>query len=160
MQNNGYPIGFDTTATREVIRAIKDSGNHVQILTKGDEEAQRDFDLLDGNDSFGVTWSGAEFIGNAEPNAASHKQRHTNLFMAKHHGIGTWVSCEPVLDPAAIYAAIEILDCVDMFRIGKLNHRKSGIDWASFGRKAEALCLEYGRNYYIKEDLRKAMGAE
>lgn len=154
-----YPVGRSSAATRSVIKAIKDSGNHVQILTKGNEEAQRDFDLLDSNDSFGVTWSGAEFIGNAEPGAASHKQRHTNLFMAKNSGIGTWVSCEPVLDPASIYAAIETLDCVDMFRIGKLNHKKSGIDWARFGRKAEALCQQHGRIYYIKEDLRKAMEA-
>lgn len=112
---------------------------------------------MDGNDSFGVTWSGAEFVGNEEPGAASHKQRHTNLFMAKNSGIGTWVSCEPVLDPAAVYAAIETLDCLDMFRIGKLNHRKSGIDWASFGRKAEALCLEHGRTFYIKKDSRTVM---
>ncbi len=54
-----YPIGFDSTATRKVIRAIKASGNHVQILTKGHNEARRDFDLLDDNDFFGVTLSGA-----------------------------------------------------------------------------------------------------
>ena len=40
-----YPTGYDTTATREIIKAIKASGNHVQILTKGD--GSRDFDLLD-----------------------------------------------------------------------------------------------------------------
>ena len=152
-----YPIGFDTMATRDVIRAIKESGNHVQILTKGDETAQRDFDLLDGNDSFGVTWSGAEFVGNAEPGAASHEQRHFNLFMAKNSGIGTWVSCEPVFDTASVYAAIKTLNCVDMFRIGKLNHRKSNIDWQKFGLEAEILCKNHGRNYYIKEDLRKEM---
>lgn len=153
-----YPIGCDTSATREVIRAIKESGNHVQILTKGDEAAQRDFDLLDSNDSFGVTWSGADFVGHAEPNAAHHKTRHQNIVIAKEvYGLHTWLSCEPVLDPVSVYAAIQTFDCVDMFRIGKLNHRKSEIDWAAFGHKAEALCLEYGRNYYIKEDLRKAM---
>ena len=153
-----YPVSCDTTATREVIRAIKESGNHVQILTKGDETAQRDFDLLDSNDSFGVTWSGAEYIGADEPGAASQKIRHQNIVVAKEvYSIRTWLSCEPVLEPSAIYAAIEAFDGVDVFRIGKLNHRKSGIDWASFGRKAEALCIEHGRNYYIKEDLRKAM---
>ena len=154
-----YPIGCDTTSTREVIRAIKESGNHVQILTKGNEEAQRDFDLLDSNDSFGVTWSGAEFVGNEEPGATSHKQRHLNLYMAKSSGIGTWVSCELVFDPAAVYAAIETLDCVDMFRIGKMNHQKSNIDWRKFGFNVEALCKRLGRNYYIKEDLRKSMEA-
>lgn len=152
-----YPIDCDTSATREVIRAIKDSGNHVQVLTKGDETAQRDFDLLDSDDSFGVTWSGAEFAGKSEPCAASHKIRHQNIVLAKHRGINTWLSCEPVFNPASIYAAIETFDYVDLFRIGKLNHQKSNIDWAAFGCRAEALCLKVGRNYYIKEDLRKAM---
>lgn len=57
------------------------------------------------------------------------------------------------------YPAIETLDCVDLWRIGKLNHRKSAIDWPAFGRKVEALCLDHGRNYYIKEDLRRVMEA-
>lgn len=48
-----YPTGYDTSVTREVIKAIKDSGNHVQILTKGD--GSRDFDLLDENDWYGIT---------------------------------------------------------------------------------------------------------
>ena len=151
-----YPIGCDTTATREVIRAIKESGNHVRILTKGDETAQRDFDLLDSNDWFGVTWSGAG--PEDEPGAAHPKQRHENLVVAKEaHGINTWLSCEPVLDPSAITAAIPAFDSVDLWAIGKLNHRPSAINWADFGRRAEALCKEYGRFYYIKEDLRKAM---
>ena len=50
-----YPTGCDTTATREVIKALKEYGNHVQILTKGD--GSRDFDLLDGGDWYGVTIS-------------------------------------------------------------------------------------------------------
>ena len=43
-----YPTGYDSTPTREIIKILKDSGNHVQILTKGD--GSRDFDLLDDND--------------------------------------------------------------------------------------------------------------
>ena len=43
-----YPTGHDTTATREVVQTLKEFGNHVQILTKGD--GSRDFDLLDGGD--------------------------------------------------------------------------------------------------------------
>lgn len=154
-----YPCGHDSTATREIIKAIKESGNHVQILTKGDETAQRDFDLLDGNDWFGVTWSGAEFAGHDEPGAASHKVRHHNIVVAKEaHGLHTWLSCEPVLDPASVCVAIKVFYFVDMFKIGKLNNRKSSIDWGAFGRKAESLCREHGRGYYIKRDLRVEMG--
>lgn len=46
-----YPTGYDTTATREIIKLLKGAGNHVQILTKGD--GSRDFDLLDKNDWYG-----------------------------------------------------------------------------------------------------------
>ena len=149
-----YPIGCDTSATREVIRAIKESGNHVQILTKGDETAQRDFDLLDHNDSFGVTWSGGD---NCEPFAADHSLRIFNLSAAKLHGITTWLSCEPVIDPTEIFRAVKHYAFVDIFRIGKLNNRRSNINWGAFGRGIESTCKEHGRNYYIKEDLRKAM---
>ena len=153
-----YPVGHKSTATRAVIKAIKESGNHVQILTKGDETAQRDFDLLDSNDWFGVTWSGADFIGHDEPHAAHHKTRHQNIVVAKEvYGISTWMSCEPVLDPQSIYAAIRTFDGVDEFRIGKLNHRKSDIDWNAFGHKAKALCEEHGRTCVIKNDLLKEM---
>lgn len=50
-----YPAGVDTSATREIIKLLKDSGNHVQISTKsGEQSAVRDFDLLDENDWFGI----------------------------------------------------------------------------------------------------------
>ena len=51
-----YPTGYDTTATREIISLLKQYGNHVQILTKGD--GSRDFDLLDGGDWYGITYDG------------------------------------------------------------------------------------------------------
>lgn len=47
-----------------------------------------------------------------------------------------------------------------MWRIGKLNHRKSETDWRQFDIDIEALCKRLGRNYYIKEDLRAAMNGE
>lgn len=152
-----YPLGHDSTATREVIKAIKDSGNHVSILTKGDQTARRDFDLLDSNDLFGVSWTGG---GDCEPGAAPHWIRQDNLAVAKIRGIRTWISCEPVIDPEWIYTAIAHMDFVDIWRIGKLNHRRSNIDWGKFGRTAQALCRKHGREFYIKDDLQKAMGVD
>lgn len=151
-----YPADVDTSVTREVIKAIKQSGNHVQILTKGGTRATRDFDLLDGNDWFGVTITGAI---EGEPNAASLSERMLNVMEAKDAGVNTWVSCEPVLNPLSIYVMIagNWADYVDLFKIGKLNHRPSDIDWGKFGRECERLCIEYGRNYYIKDDLRSEM---
>ncbi len=45
----------------------------------------------------------------------------------------------------------------DKVKIGKLNYHKSDINWAEFGRKAEALCKKIGVDYYIKESLRAEM---
>ena len=152
-----YPASYNTTATREVIRALKECGNHVQILTKG--SGARDFDLLDGEDWYGVTIScGQPMADKAEPCAITPELRMYDLKIAKHLGIHTWVSFEPVLDPAAV------LDCIkgcayfiDRVKIGKLNYHSSDIDWAQFGRDAEAIFKSQGLDYYIKESLRKEM---
>lgn len=152
-----YPTGYDTTTTREVIQALKEYGNHVQILTKG--SGIRDFDLLDGNDWYGVTISCDQPMADtAEPWAVSPASRLYDLETSKCKGINTWVSFEPVLDPAAV------LDCIkrcayfiDRAKIGKLNYHPSDIDWAQFGQQAEALCKELGLDYYIKDSLRSEM---
>ncbi len=108
-----FPVGVDHTPTLEIIKAIKASGNNVKILTNGGKAAEKCFELLDKDDWFGVTWSGAEFVGNDEPNAAPHKERHESLVIAHDvYGIKTWLSCEPVIDPNAIDAAIECFDTV------------------------------------------------
>lgn len=151
-----YPTGYDTTATREIIHAIKETGNHVQILTKGD--GSRDFDLLDYNDWYGITVSGGLFPGDNEPGAITVYSRLKILEEAKNHGIKTWVSFEPVL------YADEVLGCIienhplfDKVKIGKLNYWPSEINWKEFGCEVEAICKKLGVNYYIKESLRKEM---
>lgn len=152
-----YPVGVDTTVTREVIKILKGSGNHVQILTKGGKLAERDFDLLDGDDRFGVTITGAD--EDVEPNAAPFGERLCTIETAKRKGIKTWVSCEPVLHPGMIYLLIggQWGQYIDRFAIGKLNYEKSDIKWGAFGQECERLCNEYGREYYIKADLRDLM---
>lgn len=156
-----YPVGYDSTPTREIIKLIKESGNHVQILTKGGMSAERDFDLLDSNDRFGVTYAGypnlATNVSPNEPNAAPPHERLLSLQKANFLGISTWLSCEPVLSAEDIYLAIQYLYYVDLFKIGKLNYHPSDIDWAAFGKECERLCKAYNRNYYIKEGLREEM---
>jgi len=152
-----YPKGYDTAPTREIIKAIKGSGNHVQILTKGD--GMRDMDLLNGDDWYGVTIS---HIFNDDHNtwefgAKSPLNRLEQLKVAKQKGIRTWVSCEPVLYPPDIHHLIVAGDYIDRFKIGKLNYHPSNINWKQFGREAERLCKEYGRDYYIKDSLREEM---
>lgn len=145
-----YPTGYDTSVTREVIKAIKDSGNHVQILTKGD--GSRDFDLLEGNDWYGITYDGSE-----------HENYYQNfliadLYTAKQVGIKTWVSCEPVISDYDVLKFIK--NChsiIDKVKIGKLNYHPSTIKWKDFGHEAEQICQKLGMDYYIKESLRKEM---
>ena len=144
-----YPTGYDSTATREIIKILKCSGNHVQILTKGD--GRRDFDLLDENDWYGVTIDGSEtdteFVDTLGVLAA-----------AKLEGAKTWVSFEPVLNDRAVLSRIATGSAwYGKVKIGKLNYYPSDIDWTAFGREAELLCQQIGLDYYIKDSLRKEM---
>lgn len=155
-----YPADIDTTPTSEIIQLIKKSGNAVQILTKGGERAERDFYLLDSGDWFGVTYTTNISIfepDNRESKAAPTSERLNSLQVAKWRGINTWVSCEPVIDPEAVFALIATADYIDLFRIGKMNHHPSGINWVEFGIKCIELCEKHGRKYYIKDDLREAI---
>lgn len=149
-----YPIGYDTTTTREVIQVLKEYGNHVQILTKGD--GSRDFDLLDENDWYGITYSGADIA--AEPCALERSKRLFTLAEAKSKGVKTWVSFEPVVNPEQVLWTIRAHHYFfDKAKIGKLNYWPSDINWSQFGQEAETLCQELGLDYYIKDSLRKEM---
>ena len=143
-----YPTGYDSSATREIIKLLKDHGNHVQILTKGD--GKRDFDLLDSGDWYGVTIDGTGY--------RKDFCRMFDILSAHNRGIKTWVSFEPVLDAHNVLTAIEtVATTADKVKIGKLNYHKSDIDWATFGREAEALCQKLNLDYYIKDSLRAEM---
>jgi DNA repair photolyase len=149
-----YPTGHDSTATREIIKLLKDSGNHVQILTKGD--GSRDFDLLDQNDWYGITLD-ATITREHDYDVAP---RFRYIFLKKAHdtGIKTWVSFEPVLNAEnALKQIIDVAAFADKVKIGKLNYHPSDINWAEFGRKVEEICKERGIDYYIKDSLRAEM---
>lgn len=145
-----YPTGYDTTATREIIKLIKQHGNHVQILTKGD--GSRDFDLLDSNDWYGVT------IDGTKRESYSYLLLLADIMSAKELGIKTWVSFEPVINADAVLNCIKEYHMhFDKVKIGKLNYWPSDINWSKFGREAEKVCKEAGLEYYIKDSLRKEM---
>lgn len=150
-----YPTGCDTSVTREVIKAIKAAGNHVQILTKGD--GSRDFDLLDGDDWYGITLSGA--IPSEEPGAVPEKERIFPLIQAKHSGIRTWVSCEPILRPAVCFTTLaNYRGWIDRAAFGKLNYHASDLNWTQVREQAEELCRNMNLEYIIKDSLKDAGG--
>jgi DNA repair photolyase len=156
-----YPAGIDTTPTREAIELLKQAGCHVQILTKGGARAERDFDLLDSEDWFGVTIAGGNFVcSENEPGAAGFFSRMDSLELAHKNGIKTWVSCEPVINDVLILSLLTdyvFARNIDLYRIGKLNYHQSDINWGAFGHECERLAKQYGRNIQIKEELRKEM---
>lgn len=151
-----YPVGHDSSVTREIIKLLKGSGNHVQILTKGD--GSRDFDLLDDGDWYGATITGYS-RNKTEPGAITVNDRIAALREAHWSGIKTWVSHEPVLDEEDVLDFLQTSDYVDRYKIGKLNYHPSDIDWKHLGREAERICQERGLEYYIKDGLRKEMEA-
>lgn len=157
-----YPTGYDTTPTREIIEAIKESGNNVQILTKNGVDAMQDFDLLDENDWFGITYCGYPEgtlfdAPSTEPGTGPLLGRLQALKIAKNKGIKTWISCEPVMDEQDILSLIMLADYIDLWKIGKMNYHKSDINWGEFGKKVERELRIYHRNYYIKDSLRAEM---
>lgn len=150
-----YPTGYDSSATREIIKALKETGNHVQILTKNGTDAERDFDLLSCEDWFGVTITG--YSRNSEPNADMVLNRDAAVRNAHLQGIKTWVSYEPVLNASDVFHHIRCTPWVDKIKVGKLNYHPSDINWHDFGIAIETLCKELNRDYYIKDSLREEM---
>ena len=155
-------IDLELELTREVLKLFKKYNINFKILTKGGLRAARDFDLYKPGDSFGSTLTFLNDFDSDEwePNAPDPVLRHAALRMAHMKGIKTWVSLEPVIDPEQSLDIIKATHTfVDFYKIGTINYndRKKEIDWKDFGTKAIELLEGYGKEYYIKEDLRKAM---
>lgn len=153
-----YPAPADDRPTREVIQILKRHGFPFQVLTKGGMRASRDFDLYGKGDMYAATLTFCRDDDSAqyEPGAARPWSRIRSLWLAHNQGIATWASLEPVIDPEQTVALIEQThEFVDLFKIGKLNHQKSSIDWRKFARQAIDLCQSLKANYYIKKDLAK-----
>lgn len=157
--------------TRRAIEILHKAGLAVAILTKGGYRATRDFDLLTKADCFGVTLTFLDPKRSREwePGAALPIDRMLSLEDAHARGIPTWVSLEPVIDPAESLALIETTSSyVDVFKVGPLNYsgklpwelqrQVQGIDWKKFAQDAVKLLDDLGANYYIKRDLGKYIG--
>ena len=145
--------------TRAALEILHENHVPFQVLTKGGTLACRDFDLYTDWDAFAVTLTGAGRFTTLEmePGAAAPTDRIAALEEAHVRGIETWVSLEPVLDPAASLAVIDATQgVVDLFKIGKINHdpkREAAIDWRAFAYEAVKRCAGYGVAYYVKKDL-------
>jgi len=153
------PIEEKVCVTRKAIELLHSVGINVQILTKGGPRAERDFDLLKSSDFFATTMTFLDEDDSIEwePKAATPAERIATIRKAKKIGIQTWVSLEPVISVEQTLAIIdETHEEVDLFKVGTLNHHalSKTIDWKKFRRDVEAKLKSYGKNYYLKKDLR------
>ena len=153
------PLDEIHALTRQAIVILHANGFAVNILTKGGERAERDFDLYQPGDEFATTLT---FLDDAksqlwEPFAALPGERIATVLKAHLRGITTWVSLEPVIDPAESLEIIrETHTFVDLFKVGKLNHHPLAeeIDWHKFAKDSIIVLEQYGCRYYMKRDLR------
>ncbi len=159
------PLEKELHLTRRGIEIAAQYGIKIDILTKGDDNLiEQDLPLmLESQTHLGITLS---FINDAsrrewEPMASSVNSRLRILQKAHEMGIYTWVSMEPVIIPDEALAVIrKAHDYVDFWKVGKLNHNKlieQSVDWPKFRKNVEELLESYGGDYYIKEDLRRAV---
>ncbi len=154
------PVTCDTTR-----RALKILGTHnlkATVLTKGGSEAIRDFDIMqEFNFSFGTSltfWKDVDRM-EFEPLAATVGDRMEAIRIAKEkYGLKTWVSLEPVIDPAQALLVIKSLhSVVDHWKVGKINYNpdlENKVNWFEFYHNVTRLLDHYQADYYIKQSLK------
>jgi DNA repair photolyase len=144
--------------TRQVIQTLHRHGFSICTLTKGGTRALRDLDLFGPGDAFATSLTLLDPQASAawEPGAALPADRIETIRRFHTAGITTWVSLEPVLDPAA---GLEIIrqthEFVDLYKVGKLNHHAHAqtINWQQWANDSTALLDRLGKRYYVKDDL-------
>jgi hypothetical protein len=147
--------------TRHALNVLRDARCSVAILTKGGTRCLSDLDMFkswpDGRIKVGATLTFAQGskASEFEPGAAHPADRVEALRQLHDNGVKTWASIEPVIEADESLAIIwASLPYVDGYKVGKLNHSASVVDWASFGVAAVNMIREAGRRVYVKVDLR------
>ncbi len=152
--------------TREALLILEKYEMKVTILTKGGQRAVRDFDILARNKwSFGTTivFDLEESRMQWEPLAAPLYDRIATIKIAKHRGIKTWVSMEPLLPKTNVMGLISSLISreVDDIWIGKNNYDPE-IMYAYEWKQLCKTLLKHQPLFYpklhIKSELLKAGG--
>lgn len=175
------PLEGELQHTRRTIEILQAHDIRVQILTKGGTRALSDLRLLAvGDNAYAatLTYLSNEMSTRWEPGAALPANRIAALQRFHGEGVETWVSLEPVLNPAV---ALDIIgathEFVDYFKVGKLNYsgklpprlrsQVADIDWGRFAGDVVNLLEDYDYErcyqphdisqgqFYIKNDLAK-----
>ncbi len=156
----------DSATTREVLKMLSAYRVPVAVLSKGGKKMLRDLDVFK---TFGdritvgttLTFLDEEKSRYWEPFAALPSERLETLKILHDNGIKTFASFEPTIEPdeslALIRKTLE-LDCVDHYKIGKINNYKSEDkwqDWAKYLQDCVDLLRPTGKQVYYKFCLRK-----
>ncbi|OGV36473.1 MAG: hypothetical protein A2020_12635 [Lentisphaerae bacterium GWF2_45_14] len=155
------PIEREKRLTRQALEIVGKYRLKSQILTKGCADLiSEDLSLMKRvKTQLGITLCFVDDTSRQEwePNASTVEDRLSILKMAHAEKIFTWVSLEPVVDPAQALEVIRIAaPYVNFWKIGKLNHMKAveaGVDWRKFRKDVKKTLAAVGASFYIKEDL-------
>lgn len=155
------PLEEETELTRRAICMLGGAGLHVRVLTKnGPLAVGRDLELFKTYDvEFGSTllFTDEKDRETWEPGAPPLAERMQAIRTAHAAGVQTWLSIEPVIDPAQALDLVTMLsDCVDVFKVGKMNHNKQieeSVDWPAFLLDVLERLEDTNADYYIKHDL-------
>jgi DNA repair photolyase len=158
------PLEKKTETTRKALIILNRNNLTATILTKGGcWGLARDYYLLQMEplSTWAVTLTHYDlsFSRAWEPKAADPNDRIRSLASAKHLGLNTWVSFEPVIDPKAVYRLLEAThEFTDHYKVGKLNYHPHAqtIDWRRFKNEIEERLVKLGKPYYLKRDLLEA----
>ena len=148
----------DTMPTRAALEILIEHGLAFCTLTKGGTRALRDLDLFRRDrDCYAATLIGDDKLAKRwESNAPLSSNRIAALQAFHEAGIFTYISLEPVIDPAATMAVVEATHSfVDLYKLGQLNHSKFAAvrDRRDFTLRMLDVFNRLSARHYIKRDL-------
>jgi len=157
-----WPADTEIQLAGQAIDVLTGAGVRARTLTKAGRRSMADIPALVRNGgAYGATMTFMDQAKSAhwEPMADTPTGRIEALAAAHSAGIETWVSLEPVIEPAESLRIIEAThEIVDVYKVGTLNYNRAvagGIDWPKFAREVRDMLQKFGKNYYLKADLRK-----
>jgi DNA repair photolyase len=158
-------------ATRQVLNMFLPHNIPTAILSKGGLNCLKDLNLFQAFGRKIKVGSTLTFINKKhslyyEPGAAVPKDRFKMLKVLHANNVRNWVSLEPVVD---VQQTLDIIDItkgyVDEYKVGKLNgynlaknnpfNLNTQPDWKQFLHEVVTKLRSYGKDFYIKQDLRK-----
>lgn len=157
-----WPAHTEVQLAGPAIDVLTEAGVMARTLTKSGRRSMADIQALVRNGgAYGATMTFLDAAKSRhwEPGADTPDGRIEALTAAHAAGIETWVSLEPVIDPAQTLEIIRAThQIVDTYKVGTLNYNNAvagTTDWQNFAREVRDLLERLGKNYYLKADLRK-----